>query len=920
MNNCKLLCGLLMLTVLTSCSARDQVRAPERLRCQYMDHPLGLSTDAPFFSWWMVSDQEDHYQSAYQIVVGLDSARLVRGEDLLWDSGKKSSGHAIQALYEGPALSPVTRYYWKVRIWDQNGNFSEYSDVHWWETGPDWTADWISDNSTPFEQPQTYFEDHPSPLLRKSFDLKDTPTEARLFISGLGYYESFVNGQKIGSSVLDPGWTNYGKRTLYSSYDLTGQLQQGANVMSVMLGNGWYNPMPIRHFGRWNLREILTVGQPKVIAELHLTYADGSKEVIPTDNTWKHGDSWILYNDVYLGERQDGRLKDEAWNHVSFDDSDWASCHVVDAPSGRLIPQQQPPIRITDTVEAVSVRDLPDGSQLVDLGQNFAGWIHMKVQGEAGQEIKLRYGELLYPDGSLNGMTAVTTQIKKGGINGGPGVPETAFQEDIYITGGLDNEFFQHHFTFHGFRYVQIWDYPGTINKEDIYGLRLNSDLVKDGEFNCSNEDFNRIQEITEWTFLSNVFSIESDCPAREKFGYGGDMVTAGEAYIFNYDMANFYRKTIRDFADDARPGGGMTECAPFNGIDDRGLGDETGPVGWQLAYPYLQELLYRFYGDIDILREQYPHTQRLIEFLEKSAPDHLIDVGLSDHNLLNEKPITLTSSLFYYHMVRCAKNIAGALEEFEDVEYYDQLSRKIKTTILDQLYDQSTGCFANCNQTAQSVGLWYDILDEGQQEKAMARLADSIERRDGHLSTGIFGTKMMLDVFRKNNTSDLAYTLTNQPDYPGWRNMLANGATTLWESWRGGTNGPSHNHPMFGSISEWFYRSVLGINPAEDAVACHKWIISPKLTEQIKSASGTYQSVRGVVRSDYTRDSDQLIWKVEIPANTSAVLEIPTHGFENPVISVNGQKLNTEIDAEYHQLEIGNGIYEIMVHPSNQE
>ena len=241
---------MLMLTLLTSCSASELVKAPVQLRCQYMDHPMGLSTEAPFFSWWMISDEEDHYQSAYQILVGLDSVEVERGDNLLWDSGKETAGHEIQVVYGGPALSPVTRYYWKVRIWDQNGNISDYSNIHWWETGPEWSAEWISDDSAPFDQPETYFEDHPSPLLRKSFDLKEKPTEARLFISGLGYYESFVNGQKIGSSVLDPGWTNYDKRTLYSAYDLTGQLQEGSNVLSVMLGNGWYNPMPIRHFGR----------------------------------------------------------------------------------------------------------------------------------------------------------------------------------------------------------------------------------------------------------------------------------------------------------------------------------------------------------------------------------------------------------------------------------------------------------------------------------------------------------------------------------------------------------------------------------------------------------------------------------------------------------------------------------------------
>lgn len=928
----KNLTGAVILSLgLLACNLpKGETAAPSHLRCMYRSNPVGLSTEPPFFTWWMETETNDARQTAYQIQVGTDSLALTQGKGLLWDSGKQAAGREIQVHYRGPALQSTQKYFWRVRNWNAADQASAYSTIASWETGPDtWQAEWISDGSMPFEDRAAFFEDHPAPLFRKSFTLKEQPVKARLYIAGLGYYEAYLNGEKTGAAVLDPGWTDYGKHVLYSTFDVKKWLQTGHNTLGVMLGNGWYNPMPIDHFARWNLREILTIGQPKLIAELHLMFADGRREVITSDNSWKHGDSWILYNDVYLGERQDGRLKIKDWARPNFDDREWPTAGLTEAPGGALTPQLQPAIEITRRLPAKKVTQLAPGVHVVDFGQNFAGWIHLKVRGQAGDSLRLRYGELLFEDGSVNGLTTVATQLKESfGLKGGPGVPPTAWQEDTYIIGGQEEEYYQQHFTFHGFRYVQIWGYTGELRTEDVEGLRLNANLPKTGVFSCSNEDFNRIQEMCEWTFMSNVFSVESDCPGREKFGYGGDMVTAGEAYIFNYDMANFYRKAVQDFADEARPLGGMPEIAPDVGIDSKTLGDGSGPIGWQLAFPFLQDLLYRFYGDRQLLETHYPACRRLVAFLQSVAENNRINIGLSDHALLNEKPEAFTSTAFYYHVVQLTARFAQILGYPDDARQYAQLADTIKTVLLEEEYNPDNGCFANCNQTAQSFALWYELMPPEDRQTAYERLQDSIRTGwSGHLSTGIFGTKMMLDIFRRDHRPDLAFEVTNQPDFPGWRNMLANGATTLWESWRGRANGPSHNHPMFGSISEWFYRSVLGINPAEDAVACDRWVLSPQLSEQIPKADGQYTSVRGIVSSTYQRTEEELEWQVRIPANTTAVLKIPFSGFSDPIIRINGQTVFSDNEAaadstiefqgqDQHQASfaVSNGSYQIQV------
>uniref|UniRef100_UPI0035948BAE family 78 glycoside hydrolase catalytic domain n=1 Tax=Aquiflexum sp. TaxID=1872584 RepID=UPI0035948BAE len=515
--------------------------APKGLKVNYHTNPLGVDNPTPWFSWEVGDLQRGAVQSAYRLLVSSSIEKLDKQEGDIWDSKKVNGNQTIQIIYKGKSLKPMTRYFWKVQTWNGNDVASEYSPTAWFETGifskSDWKATWISDGKLPPSRDEAFYDKIPAPLFRKSFNVDKEVKNARLYVSGLGYYEAYLNGEKVGDHYLDPGWTQYGKEVYYAVYDVTHQVKKGQNAIGAMVGNGWYNPLPMKLFGRWNLREILTIGQPKILAQLEIEYSDGSKETIATDQSWKTSEGPVVKNNVYLGEWYDARLETDGWDKVGFNDNKWKNASNTPAPAGALRWQYIPPIRHTKSVYPIKINTSKPDTYVIDMGQNFAGVIRFKVSAPLGTEIRFRYAELIYDDGTLDFRTSAATQIKEGGINGGPGAPATAWQEDRYITKGEGVEVFEPKFTFHGFRYVEVTGLKTPPSLSDIEGIRLNADLPSNASFQCSNQLFNRVQEVTEWTMLSNVFSIQSDCPAREKFGYGGDIVTAGETYLYNYDM-----------------------------------------------------------------------------------------------------------------------------------------------------------------------------------------------------------------------------------------------------------------------------------------------------------------------------------------------------------------------------------------------
>ncbi len=885
-------------------------------RCEYWSNPLGIDVPSPHFGWVLKAKEKNQEQTAYELIVSNNYKDISKKKGNVWSTGKVRSSQSVHVEYGGKPLNPFTRYYWRVKVYDKNGKSSEWSDPSWFETAAldpsDWTASWIGSDKTNAEEDEELYKDAPAPLFRKIFKVEKKIKSARLHISGLGYYEADINGKRVGDNVLDPGWTAYRKQVLYSTYDITDHLKQGSNVIGIILGNGWYNPLPLRMWGKWNLREQLTIDRPCLSGMIHITYSDGSKEIIPTDNTWDWFDSPILRNNIYLGEHYDARLETDYTDLDKYPEG-MSRAVKVTGPKGKMTAQLQPPIKIYRKIKPIAITETDPGVFVVDMGQNFAGAVQISVKGKAGTCVRLRYGEDIYKDGKINGMTSVVGQIKYG--NGGAGSPSVAWQEDSYTLNGNGIETWMPRFTFHGFRYVELTGWPGKPTLDDIEGMCMSADVPQVGEFECSNPMFNKLIENIRWTFRSNLFSVQSDCPAREKFGYGGDILCSTNAFSFNYDMSNFYRKVLWDNANDQRESGAITETIPYMGIADFGTdaNDGSGPISFQAGFPFLVNHLYEFYGDKRIIAEHYTALKKLVDYLISCSKDNLILVDISDHESLDEKPHALTASAWYYYHVMMFARFERILGNAGEAEKYESISQQIKQAIVKKMFDASTGVFGNGTQSAQVFGLWFPFIEGKDRAAAFNHLSKAIDAKQGHLSTGIFATKMMFDVFREADRNETAYNIANQKDFPGWGYMIEKGATTLWETWAYSDNTYSQNHPMYGSISEWFYRSILGINPTSPGFK--EFIIKPQPTGDLTHAEGGYRSVYGFIASKWKLHDGKMKLNVSVPVNTKATVMIPTSDAQS--VTIDGMQPDKVKDVSvkgcssgYMSIEVGSGDY----------
>jgi alpha-L-rhamnosidase len=903
--------------------------SPSNLKVNYLSSPLGIDSKA-YFSWELSNRERSVFQKAWQILVSSDEKSLKDNKGIIWDSGKKISGETFQIPYDGQNLQSGTRYYWKVRIWDEHEIVSSYSETSWFETGmlkeSDWKGEWIGDGKLPPEKPEDFYKKIPAPLFRKTFDLKKEVASARLYICGLGYYEIYLNGKKSNDLRLEPGWTQFAKTVFYNVHDITEQLNEGKNSIGIMLGNGWYNPLPMSMFG-FNLRNILTIGQPKLLCQLKIEYKDGSSEIFVSDESWKTAEGPIVRNNIYLGEWYDARLELPGWNTPFFDDSKWAKATKTTGPAGKLTWQYIPPVRYTRTLFPSRIWSPDKNVFIYDLSQNFGGVIRFSCHAAKGTEIVFRYAEMLKTDQNIEVNTSVAAQIKEPG-RGGPGAPDIAWQEDRYICKGEGIEVFEPKFTFHGFRYVEVKGLPYMPALDDLQGLAMNSDVRDVSEFSCSNGLFNKIQQITEWSMLSNIFSVESDCPAREKYGYGGDMVTVSEAYMNNFDMSTFYQKSVRDFSNDALPSGALTEVAPNIGVNERGIEKGTGPVGWTLAHPFLLYQLYKYYGNIEIIKEQYPVLKKLVDFYNDRTPDFLILDCIGDHNSVDLRPTPVSAASAWYHHVKIITELARILGKDEDVKKYQALSENIKKAFIEKFVNKETGVVYTGTEGSQVFALYYDLLPSDVKKKTFNQLADQILNvNKGHLTTGIFSTKMMLNYLSDQDRNDLSFLMLNQKEYPGYGYMIANGATTLWENWALKIH-ESLNHPMFGSVSEWFYKSVLGIQQSDKSVAYNDIIIKPSVVGDLTWAKGSYNSVRGKISTSWWKFGNDFHLEITIPVNTNATVYLPVFENSKPDIFEGDSQLVTkgdeietgrpvkmlQLDNERAVFSIGSGTYHFIV------
>jgi alpha-L-rhamnosidase len=924
-----ILCRLIPCVLLTFCVCSFDAAAalaPVDLRCEGMNDSSVVGATPRL--WWRVeSSDRNQAQSAWQILVASSDELLAAEKGDVWDSSKVSAGRSPIVRYAGRKLVAGQRCHWKVRTWDAAGDVSEWSRPAAWEVAPlgpaDWQgARWIDDGRENPTSEQEFYQPDPAPLMRHEFTLKKPVVRARLHVAGLGWCVPSLNGARVGDHVLAPPWTAFDKRILFSTHDVTSQLASGKNCLGLSLGNGWYNPLPLRMWGHRNIRQSLATGRPRAIAYLYVEHPDGTTTKVVTGPDWTTTQGATTSNSVYLGEVRDARLELPGWIRAGFDATEWQSVRVTDAPLEPLCPLlEMPPVRAGETFPAVAVTTPQPNVHIVDMGQNFTGVAEIKLLAPAGTRVLLRYGELLNKDGTLNPLTSVCGQIKRNRKDsegrevsvGGPGAPTVAWQQDVYIARGDGAEVYRPEFTFHGFRYLEVTGLPAAPDATDVRGIALHTDLPEAGTFSCSNERLNQIQAMCRQTFLSNVVSVQSDCPHRERFAYGGDIVATSESFLMNFDMAGFYAKTVRDWADGARPDGRFTDTAPFVGIDYCG-------VGWAMVHPLLLEQLHQHYGADSLLEEQVPVAIRWLDNEAARREESLVVKGLSDHETLAKAGGPVLTTPMFINTARRVARLAQLIGRDHDAERCQAMADESAAAWAAAFLDTDTGKVGDGSQSNQAFALGYGAAPAAARPLVFQQLLDGLKADDGpRLSTGIFGTQYLLEELSRNGHSEQAFALADRKTFPSWGWMLENGATTLWEHWAGSDNTYSHNHPMFGSISGWFFRWLGGIQPARDAVGFDRIEIRPQVVAGLEWVKCSHRSIRGLIESNWTASPEELQFDIVIPPGATAVVELPAQ--KGDVLTEGGKPLDEtegievlESDPASFKLHVDSGRYQFTI------
>jgi len=720
----------------------------------------------------------------------------------------------------------------------------------------------LLDESIPYNLSPTPYA---ATLLRKEVTLDQGVARATATVCGLGYYELYLNGGKVGDHVMDPGFTDYCKRVQYVTYDVTDVLRRGENAVGVILGNGWLCP-PTAEL--WGFYQAPWTTAPRLRLEIDVELANGERTRIVSDETWKSSSSEILNNCVRGGEVIDARQRQAGWNQPGFDDAAWGPVDKTAPPAGRLVSQDQPPIRMTESIKPVAVSEPKRGVYVVDMGRNMTGWARLKIAGRPGQMITLHYNERLNPDGTLSPINREFTC--------GP------FQRDVFLcSGGTD--LFEPRFTYHGFRYIQIDGLDKKPDLESITGRFVHTDPEPAGTFACSNDLINREHDICLRTVKCNIHSIPTDCPHREKVGWMQDGCVAQEAAIYNMAMATFYAKWFRDMVGTQESSGYVAAIAPDPGWGDSGPDDAptwaSGPW-WSGAIVRTPWNLYQYYGDRRILEEGYEPMKKYVDYLTSRAEDRCINFGLGDwleEDAVRPKrtPPALSNTAAYAWYAQIIADTATLLGNQRDAQHYGRLAESIRAAFDRRFLDPDKGLRVEDSQTGPALALYLDVAQSERRPLLEEQLRHNIRRkRNDHISSGIVGTLYVFYQLTEQGDSDLAYTMATQEDYPGWGYMLGKGATTVWEQWPGIE--ASHNHPALASVDAWFYRALGGIRPDPAGPGFKRFVIRPEVVADLTWARASYNSVHGMIISHWARSGDTLALDVTVPPNTQTRVFLP--------------------------------------------
>ena len=820
--------------------------APYDLRVEYLTNPLGVDTPQPRFFWKNRHSERGQSQTAFELIVS-SSPSADTGD--LWESGKTSGNSSIQIVYGGKPLASNRTYYWKVRIYDSDDKPSPWSEVARFDTGllspSDWKGQWIGSDG----------------LLRHEFTLPEEPRRARAYISGLGYYELHLNGRRVGNHVLDPGWTDYKKRVLYATYDVTRLLRKGKNAIGVMLGQGWYKSRCL-------------------MFQLYIEDASGNVTEIHSDTSWQTARGPVLEDSIYHGETYDAQLEQPGWDRPDFAApaapapaaaGSWHQATAVEAPGGVLSSQMMPAIQVIETIVPLTMTNPAPGVYVFDLGQNLSGWAQLRVSGPAGTNVRLRFSELLYDNGMINQENL-----------------RSARAEDHYILrGDGTTEVWEPRFTYHGFRYIEVTGFPGTPRLDSVRGRVVHTAVSPTGNFSASTQILNDIQHLILWGQKTNLHSIPTDCCQRdERMGWMGDAQVTAEEAMMNFDMAAFYTNFLRNIRDEQAADGSITDTVPHI------WGQRPADPAWGTAYPLIAWYMYQYYGDRRLIEDYYDSLKKYVEFLRSKSENGLLKYSYyGDWVAIEKCPGSLVSTFYYYYDTRVLADMARLINKPADAQAYDKLAADIKAAFNREFFDPKTRSYGP-TQTANALPLFIGLATDKERGPAWSELFnDLVYEHDSHLTTGIIGTKYILDVLTSTGNSDLAYDILTKTDFPSYGYMLKNGATTLWEIWqkREGPSMNSHNHPMFGSIGAWFYRALAGINIAPDSAAYKKLVIKPQMVRDLTHASGSINTINGEVGCAWSRGDRQVKLEAVIPVGSEAEIYIPVFKLRNLKLSEGG-------------------------------
>lgn len=861
-----------------------QSLTPVNLTCENQVNPLGIDNSFPQLSWQIISGQRGVLQTAYRILVSDNISNIHQNIGDVWDTKKQDKSSSADIRYAGKVLQANKTYYWKVMVWDNKNNQSGWSKTNSWQMGlltkNDWkNAQWIayltlpdSLHIVPGEEGKGKKKRGPLndvlPLIRKQFIVKKTLKKATVFISGLGQFEMHLNGAKVGDHFLDPTWTEYKKEAMYVTFDVTKQLKPGENAIGVMLGNGFYFIPRDRRY-----RKLTDAyGFPKMICRLALEYKDGSTENIVSDASWKTHKGPITYTSIYGGEDYNANLEQPGWDAASFNDKNWKQVEITDGPP-ELHSQMSGHVKVEETFTPKKITKINDSLIVYDLGQNASGIPEITVKGNKGDTVRIVPAELLNEEGTANQRAT-----------GSP-------HYDDYILKGGAAETWHPRFTYYGFRYLQIERaaLPMSSNIHhlptiiSVKGLHIRNDAKTVGTFECSNKLFNRTFTLINWAIKSNLMNVLTDCPHREKLGWLEQAHLMSNSIQYNYDMHNYFRKTVRDMMAAQTPEGLIPEIAPEYVVFDFGNGMFRDSPEWGSAGILLPWYLYHWYGDSEILKESYPMMQKYIAYLKTKAKDNILSQGLGDWYDLGPNhpgvsqltPMGITGTAIYYYDLNVISKIATLLGKENEASGYDKLAAEVKKSFNEKFFNKETKEYGSGSQTANAMAVYMKLVEPKYKDAVVQNIVKDIRQHNNSLTSGDIGYRYLLKVLGDEGRSDVIYEMNNRTDVPGYGYQLSKGATSLTESWQA-LSSVSNNHLMLGHLMEWFYAGLAGIRQSDNSVAFKNIIIRPEPVGNITSAKATYQSVYGLIVSDWKKEAHEFKLKVTIPANTTATIYLP--------------------------------------------